>query len=108
MKYLVMECHPGYAVVLDDEGRFWKVANMGYEVGETVDDVIKACADADAGRHAHRKNPLAGLLVSAACFCTDIRYYMIQYFILTIFKCQYHYFPKSITSICFSLKTLNL
>ena len=55
MKYLVMECHPGYAVVLDDEGRFWKVANMGYEVGETVDDVIKACADADAGRHAHRK-----------------------------------------------------
>ena len=69
MKYLVMECHPGYAVVLDDEGRFWKVANMGYEVGETVDDVIKACADADAGRHAHRKNPLAGLLVSAACFC---------------------------------------
>ena len=41
MKYLVMECHPGYAVVLDDAGRFKKVANLNYEVGQTLDEVIK-------------------------------------------------------------------
>lgn len=39
MKYLVMECHPGYAVVLDENGRFLKVANRRYEVGQTVADV---------------------------------------------------------------------
>ena len=36
MKYLVMECHPGYAVVLDEEGRFLKAANLHYQVGQTV------------------------------------------------------------------------
>ena len=30
MKYLVMECHPGYAVVLDEQGVFRKVANLRY------------------------------------------------------------------------------
>lgn len=34
MTYLVMECHPAYAVVLDQAGRVIKVANMGYEVGK--------------------------------------------------------------------------
>ena len=28
MSYLVMECHPGYAVLLDEEGRFFKAANL--------------------------------------------------------------------------------
>ena len=41
MKYMVMECHPGYAVVLDEDGRFLKVANRRYEVGQTVADVIE-------------------------------------------------------------------
>lgn len=40
MKYLVMECHVGYAVVLDEDGRFLKVANLNYEIGQTVTDVI--------------------------------------------------------------------
>lgn len=40
MKYLVMECHPGYAVVLDEEGKFMKVANSRYKVGQTVMDVV--------------------------------------------------------------------
>ena len=30
MKYLVMETHPAYAVVLDEEGRFLKAANLQY------------------------------------------------------------------------------
>ena len=41
MKYLVMECHPSHAVVLSDDGRFLKVANMRYEVGQTVENVIE-------------------------------------------------------------------
>ena len=30
MKYLVVECGLSYAVVLDEEGRFLKVANLHY------------------------------------------------------------------------------
>ncbi len=41
MKYLVMECHAAYAVVLGDDGRFLKVANMRYEVGQTVTEVVE-------------------------------------------------------------------
>ena len=40
MSYLVMECHPAYAVVLDESGRFLKVANLNYEQGQTVSSVI--------------------------------------------------------------------
>ena len=40
MNYMVVECHPGYAVVLDEEGRFLKVANRRYEVGQMVTDVV--------------------------------------------------------------------
>ena len=45
MTYLVMECHPGYAVVLDQTGRFLKVANLNYQVGETVSLVIECTAE---------------------------------------------------------------
>lgn len=41
MKYLVVECGLSYAVVLDEEGRFLKVANLHYQVGQTVTDVIE-------------------------------------------------------------------
>ena len=40
MKYMVVECHPGYAVVLDDDGNFLKVANRKYEVGQLVTEVV--------------------------------------------------------------------
>mgnify|MGYP005797923205 FL=1 len=40
MSYLVMECHPGYAVLLDEEGRFFKAANLQYEVGQRVYDPV--------------------------------------------------------------------
>ena len=40
MSYLVMECHPGYAVLLDEEGRFFKAANLQYEVGQRVCDPV--------------------------------------------------------------------
>jgi len=39
MKYMVVECHPGYAVVLDEDGSFLKVANRRYEIGQMVTEV---------------------------------------------------------------------
>lgn len=41
MKYLVMETHPAYAVVLDERGRFLRAANLRYQVGQTVEDVVE-------------------------------------------------------------------
>ena len=38
MKYVVMECHRSYAVLLDENGKFIKAANIGYCVGQTVTD----------------------------------------------------------------------
>ncbi|MBO7396065.1 MAG: hypothetical protein J6U16_08125 [Ruminococcus sp.] len=40
MKYLVMECHEGYAVLMDEESRFVNAANLHYEVGQTVTEPI--------------------------------------------------------------------
>lgn len=40
MKYLVMEVHPAYAVLLDSDGRFIKAANLNYSVGDTVTEII--------------------------------------------------------------------
>ena len=40
MTYLVMECHPSYAIVLDNEGRMIKAANMGYQEGQVVGEII--------------------------------------------------------------------
>ena len=40
MSYLVMECRRSYAVLLDQEGRFVKAANLRYEVGQTVFDPV--------------------------------------------------------------------
>lgn len=36
MKYLVMETFNSYAVLLDEEGRFVKSANPGYEIGDSI------------------------------------------------------------------------
>ncbi|MBE6608118.1 MAG: hypothetical protein E7633_06160 [Ruminococcaceae bacterium] len=40
MKYIVMECHRSYAVLLDENGKFVKAANMNYVVGQTVTDPV--------------------------------------------------------------------
>ena len=41
MTYLVMETHPAYAVLLDEKGRYLKAANMRYQVGDTVQNIIE-------------------------------------------------------------------
>lgn len=63
MKYMVLECHPGYAVVLDEEGAFLKVANRRYEVGQLVADVEPM--EAPAGKR--RKPWISALAAAAAC-----------------------------------------
>ncbi len=67
MKYMVMECHLAYAVVLSEEGRFLKVANMRYEIGQTVTDVIPADLPERAEREG-RKGWVKTLSAMAACF----------------------------------------
>jgi hypothetical protein len=40
MEYIVMECHFSYAVLLDEDGKFYKAANRSYEVGQRVKDPV--------------------------------------------------------------------
>lgn len=40
MTYMVMECYLSYAVVLSEDGRVLKVANMNYTVGDIVENVF--------------------------------------------------------------------
>ena len=54
MSYLVMECHPGYAVLLDEEGRFLKAANLQYEIGQTVYDPVLMKETPERQRHTVR------------------------------------------------------
>ncbi len=64
MKYLVMECHSGYAVVLDTQGRFLRVANQHFTVGQTVDAVIELQQSKPS-----LKPVLRSLAAVAACLC---------------------------------------
>ena len=61
-----MECHTGYAVLLDEEGRFCRAANPGYEVGQTVEDPVLMREEKKKTRHAARR--ISGLVAAAACF----------------------------------------
>lgn len=40
MTYLVLETHPAYAVLLDEQGRFVKAANRGYRTGQRVQNAV--------------------------------------------------------------------
>ena len=67
MSYLVMETHPAYAVLLDEEGRFLKAANLRYQVGDTVQDIVEL-QPPKANPPALWK-PLSGVAGLAACVC---------------------------------------
>lgn len=67
MSYLVMECHPGYAVLLDEEGRFLKAANLRYEIGQTVYDPVLMKETPERQRHIVRWIS-SGIAAIAACF----------------------------------------
>ena len=67
MSYLVMEVHPGYAVLLDPQGRFIKAANMGYEVGQTVTNIVPMKMQPRQNRSA--KKQILSFVLAAACLC---------------------------------------
>ena len=73
MKYLVMECHKAYAVVLDEEGHFLITANLNYEVGQKVSSVTEMeLPDHDSEKlslnfFSYKK--LSVLASLAACLC---------------------------------------
>ena len=76
MTYLIMECMAGYAVALDEGGRFLRVPNLGYEVGQRVDDVVVfdggTCGEAEVlpfrARQARRtRGRRLALVAAAAC-----------------------------------------
>lgn len=67
MKYLVMETHPAYAVMLDENGRFLKAANLRYQVGETVEEIVELKVSRPAKAAVWK--PLSGLAALAACLC---------------------------------------
>ena len=76
MSYLVMECHPGYVVLLDEDGRFLKAANLRYGVGQTVYDPVLMKETAERQRHTMRWIS-SGIAAIAACFLLffGIHYY---------------------------------
>ncbi len=65
MKYLVLETNIKYAIVLDEEGRFLKVVNSAYTVGEKVDRVT--LYHEFSSRERSRKVWFQRLSIAAAC-----------------------------------------
>lgn len=65
MKYLVVECCPGYAVLLDEQGLFVKAANFNYTVGQTVEDPVLMKAPREERKKKRRW--LGGIAAAAAC-----------------------------------------
>ena len=68
MKYLILESRAAYCVALGEDGRFVKCANMRYEVGDRVEDVIEL--KLPERRDSRRTVRLVSLCVGlAACVC---------------------------------------
>ena len=67
MNYMVMECHPSYAVLLDEEGRFLKAANLHYKTGQIVHDPVLMREEPAKQRNLMRW-ARSGMAAAAACF----------------------------------------
>ena len=65
MNYIVMETHLSYAVVLDGDGRFKKVANLNYEVGQRINNIYEM-KEEEKQKLYISKNMFAGLATIAA------------------------------------------
>lgn len=70
MNYLVMECHPSYAIVLDEEGRFLAVANLQYEVGQRVSHVVEISTEKEKPKKKNRFLPLLSMAAALVLIVT--------------------------------------
>ena len=68
MKYMVVECHPAYSVVVDENGKFIKVANLHYEVGQTIDEVFEMKLPESKPIPKIKSKWLYSIVAAAACF----------------------------------------
>ena len=75
MKYMVMECHQAYAVLMDENSRFIHAANLHYKVGQVVTDPVIMESTAPSSRN------IRMIVTAAAAAClvlfagTGYRYY---------------------------------
>ena len=78
MTYIVMECHKGYVVLLDEEGRFLKAADLHYQVGQTITDPVFM---RDKKPHFPRTawRIAAPVVAIAACFLLFFGFGMLQH-----------------------------
>ena len=67
MSYLVMETHPAFVVVLDEQGRFLKAANQNYQVGQRLNQIIPLVLPKPALTIS--KKAVVSLAGLAACLC---------------------------------------
>ena len=65
MKYTVMECHEGYAVLMGEDSCFVRAANMHYSVGQIVTSPI--ILDDDVKRSAISRSVFVKIAAAAAC-----------------------------------------
>ncbi len=65
MKYMVLECHPRYVIVLDELGRFIKAENQSYVPGQTLTEIVEYSESKVISLSARRW--IGGLAVAAAC-----------------------------------------
>ena len=75
MKYIVMECRRSYAVLLDEEGRFLKAANLNYETGQIVQEPL--LMREDPPKRTRTARWAAAIAAAAACLAVvfGIGYY---------------------------------
>ena len=66
MSYLVMECHASYAVLLDEEGRLVKAANLHYQIGQTVEAPV-IMREPEAAKVSRLPRKLGATVAAAAC-----------------------------------------
>lgn len=50
MKYLVIETHQSFAILLDEKGLFYNAANLNYDVGQTVENPFIMGQEPTSGR----------------------------------------------------------
>ncbi len=86
MKYIIMECHTSYAVLLDERGRFWKAANRQYEVGQTVENPV-LMREPGAGKKT-RIRAVMGIAAAAACFLLAFTGYYRDYMVMNTAICM--------------------